>query len=482
LIDTDGSEASAAALEAALGTEEPQLAIREGRVLAARLERVGASQKENAQPPAPNTTTLITGATGTLGTLLARHLVQAHGARNLLLASRSGEEAPGARELVAELEELGASAELVACDIADRAQAEELIASVPAERPLKSVIHAAGVLDDGIIESLTPERLQTVLEPKARGAWNLHELTRELELSRFVLFSSVAATLGGPGQANYAAANAFLDALAYRRQAEGLPASAIAWGLWASESAMTGHLGEADLARMRRGGMTPISDAQGLELFDAAIASGEPLAVATPVDTAALRSQAGAGELPVLFRNLVRSPARRSAAGTSLAQRLAAAPEAERQALVLELVRSEAATVLGHAGPAAVEPGRAFKELGFDSLAAVELRNRLKRITGLRLPSTLVFDHPSAVAVAGFLLAQISADGVANAPAVDEFARLEALFESAPDGARMEMLTRLRSLVQRVSLDSDTEADGRDLRSASDDEVIALIEEEFGSA
>jgi acyl carrier protein len=340
------------------------------------------------------------------------------------------------------------------------------------------------VLDDGIIDSLNPERLQTVFAPKAQGAWNLHELTKQMELSQFVLFSSVAATLGSPGQANYAAANAFLDALAAQRQAEGLPATSIAWGLWATQSAMTGHLGETDLARMRRAGMAPLSDGQGLELFDAAIASGEPATLATPLELAALRSQARAGELAAPFRALVRSAPRRPAGGTPFAQRLAQASEAEREALVLELVRSEAATVLGHADPTAIEPNRAFKELGFDSLAAVELRNRLSQALEARLPATSLFDYPSPLVLTRFLLTHASQAGAPGAVADGELERLEALLESAPGDARMEMLNRLRSLVTRVSLDSDTapEPDGADLDSASDDEVIALIDEEFGSA
>jgi short-subunit dehydrogenase/acyl carrier protein len=440
---------------------------------------------EESSSPDPTATTLISGASGTLGSLIARHMVESHGARNLILASRRGAKAPGAAELKAELEELGATVELATCDVAERDQVQALIDSIPAAHPLKSVIHAAGVIDDGLIGSLTPERLRTVFAPKARGAWNLHELTKEMELSQFVLFSSVAATLGSAGQANYAAANAFLDALAAQRQAEGLPASSIAWGLWASESAMTARLSDTDLARMRRSGMVPIEDSQGLQLLDGAIASGEPTTVATPLEPTALRSQARGGELPALFAGLVRTPpARRPAAGASLAQRLARAPEAGREALVLELVRSEVATVLGHPSPEAIEPSRAFKELGFDSLAAVELRNRLKQVTGLRLASTVVFDHPTPIELAEYLLAEASDGSMAIPPGDDELNRLEAMLASAAGDARMEMLVRLRSLVTRVSLGNDA-ADSshhdRDLESASDDEVIELIEEEFGS-
>jgi acyl transferase domain-containing protein/acyl carrier protein len=478
LIDTDGTEASATALEAALGIEdEPQLAIREGKVLAARLGRMKVEIGEASQRPKPTATTLITGASGTLGTLLARHMVEEGGARNLILASRRGAKAPGAVELKAELEELGASVELAACDVAERDQLEALLASIPAEQPLKSVIHAAGVIDDGIIDSLTPERLQTVLAPKARGAWNLHELTKDLELSEFVLFSSAAATLGSPGQGNYAAANVFLDALAQRRQVEGLAASSIAWGLWASESAMSGHLGEADLARMRRAGMAALEDAQGLELFDAAIASGEPTILATPLELKALRSRARAGELPALFRGLVRTPARRTAPSASLAQRLAGTPAPEREALVLDLVRSETAAVLGHASPAAIDPAKAFKELGFDSLAAVELRNRLTQTTGVRLPATSIFDHPSPAMLSRQLLAKVfSAESELGGGMESELNRFaEMVTQIASEDQRDWVADRLRELV--ASLYNEHSAD---LADATDDEMFELLDKKLG--
>ncbi len=254
LIDTDGSEVSKAALAAALAIEsEPQLALREGAALAARLVRSDGEANE-PQPLDPEATVLITGATGTLGALFARHLVVAHGARHLLLSSRRGAEAPGALELAEELSELGAAVDVVACDVAERSQLAQLLDSIPQEHPLGAVVHAAGVLDDGVVESLTPERLATVMAPKAAAAWNLHELTRELELSDFVLFSSIAGSFNNPGQANYAAANAFLDALAQQRTVEGLPASSIAWGPWEQESEMTRGLGETDRARIGRGG------------------------------------------------------------------------------------------------------------------------------------------------------------------------------------------------------------------------------------
>jgi acyl transferase domain-containing protein/acyl-coenzyme A synthetase/AMP-(fatty) acid ligase/acyl carrier protein len=435
------------------------------------------------QPPAPGATALITGGTGALGALVARHLAEQREAPHLILAGRRGAEAPGAEGLKAELERLGAAVELVACDVAEREQLASLIAAIPPQRPLQTVIHAAGVLDDGIVGSLGPARLQSVFGPKAEGAWHLHELTRELGLVELVLFSSVAGAFGGSGQANYAAANSFLDALAVRRQAEGLPATAIAWGLWQRESAMTGQLGEADRLRMSRGGMAPIEDERGLELLEAAAALGEPALVATPLDPATLRGQARDGELPALLRGLVRAPARRGAA-EPLARRLAAVPEAEREELVLELVRAEAAAVLGHAAASMVAPERAFKEIGFDSLAAVELRNRLKRATGLSLPSTLAFDHPNPTALAHFLHTRALAQGAEPGPSAGaEVDRLEALLLSLPETERMQSLERLQRLLAKVSVDSDTPAAADDdLGSVSDDEIIELIDAEFGAA
>src|SRR6187551_3678046 len=260
-----------------------------------------------------------------------------------------------------------------------------------------------------------PEQLQHVFAPKAEGANHLHELTADLDLSAFVMFSSIAGALGSAGQGNYAAANVFLDSLAAHRRAEGLPATSIAWGYWEEESGMTSHLSEADLARMQRVGIAALSNEQGLALFDTALAAEPPLVLAAPFDRVGLQTMAAAGMLPPILSGLVRTAARRrTAASGSLAVKLAALPEAEREDYVLELVRSETAAVLGHGSSADVEPGRAFKDLGFDSLAAVELRNRLGATTGLRLPATLVFDYPSAAAIGSYLLGEASSSGAAK--------------------------------------------------------------------
>src|SRR5258707_6369711 len=366
----------------------------------------------------PARTVLITGATGGLGALTARHLAEHHGARDLLLVSRSGPEAQGARELQAGLEELGAEAKIAACDVSDREALEQLLASIPSEHPLGAVVHCAGAIADATVESLGEEQLERVFGPKADAAWHLHQLTEDLNLAAFVLFSSVAGTLGGPGQANYAAANVFLDALAQKRKAEGLSATSIAWGLWEREGGMTAGLGEAELARMRRGGIEALSDERGLALFDAALGADRPQALAVPIDTAGLRSLASAGALPPILSGLVRVPKRRSAVSGSLATKLAALPEAEHGAFVLDLVRGEVAAVLGHASAQEVETDKAFQDLGFDSLAAVELRNRLNSATGLGLGATTVFDYPTPQRLAERLLGEATASGAGRQVAV----------------------------------------------------------------
>ncbi|WTT37067.1 type I polyketide synthase [Kitasatospora sp. NBC_00085] len=415
LVELDDDPASARALPAAVATGEDHLAIRGGEVRTARLARVAvpAAGTEGSAEAAEQGwdaagTVLLTGATGGLGALLARHLVSEHGVRHLLLVSRRGAAAPGAEELSAALTEAGAeSVTIESCDVSDRAALAALIGGVPADRPLRAVVHAAGFLDDGTIASLTPERVHAVLRPKVDAAWHLHELTAGLDLTAFVLFSSAAGVLGVPGQGNYAAANAFLDALAERRHAAGLPATSLAWGPWAEGGGMVGTLSEADRARMARGGIVPLGAEEGLALFDAARAAGGPALAPIRIDTAALRAQGD--ELDALFRGIVPVARRTAARGVpaggadSLAGRLAGLDREERERLLLQVVRAQVAAVLGHSSPDAIEPDRAFSELGFDSLSAVELRNGLNTATGLRLPATLVFDYPSSSALAGHL-------------------------------------------------------------------------------
>jgi acyl transferase domain-containing protein/acyl carrier protein len=408
LVDIDRGLASEEALHGALLSEEGELALRLGLLYAPRLGRFEAQEAAAAPEHDPAGTVLLTGGTGGLGGLLALHLAKAHEVRRLLLVSRSGEEAEGAKELMAELEGLGCEVGIVACDASDRKALEDVIARVPAAHPLTAVIHTAAVLDDGMIESLDGERLRRVMAPKVDAAINLHELTSDLPLTELILFSSAAAAVGNPGQANYAAANTFLDALAHHRRAQGLPAISLAFGEWEKATGMTRALSGSDRAHFTRLGTRPLSDEQGLELFDIARSSDRPLLLPVRLDAVALRSLAKAGVLPAVLRGLVRMPARRLAgAGGSLARRLAEAPESEWEAIVLRLVKSHVAGVLEHASLEAIDPHRPFKELGFDSLTAIELRNRLSQTAGLRLSATLTFDHPTPVAVARYLCAKV---------------------------------------------------------------------------
>ncbi|HKS44583.1 MAG TPA: SDR family NAD(P)-dependent oxidoreductase, partial [Amycolatopsis sp.] len=359
----------------------------------------------------PEGTVLIAGGTGLLGGQVARHLVAEHGIRHLVLVSRHGREAEGAAELEAELTRSGAVVTTAACDASDRDALARVLAGVPTEHRLTAVVHAAGVLDDGVIEAMTPERVDTVFRPKIDAAWHLHELTQGADLAAFVLFSSAAGILGNPGQANYAAANAFLDELARRRRAAGLPAVSLAWGHWAQASALTRHLGETDLARHRRAGMSGLGSEEGLALFDTALHAGEAVLLAAKLDLAALRT--GTRPVPPLLRGLVRPRRRaaRTAAGDGgLAGRLAGLAPAERDQYLLDLVRAHAATVLGHARADKVDSARAFKEAGFDSLTAVELRTRLSAATGITLSPTVVFDYPTPAALAVHLGAELAGE------------------------------------------------------------------------
>ncbi|MEU4270702.1 SDR family NAD(P)-dependent oxidoreductase [Streptomyces sp. NPDC026092] len=435
--------------------------------------------------PYADGTVLLTGA-GVLGGLLARHLVAEHGARHLVLASRRGADAPGAAELVAELAESGATARFARCDVTERADVDALLASLPAEQPLTAVVHTAGALDDGVLTALTADRLPAVLRPKADAVQHLHEATRERSLSAFVLFSSAAATLGTPAQANYAAANAFLDALAERRRAEGLPATSLAWGLWADATGLTGHLDAADVARAGRGGIVAMASAEGLALFDAATRTGDAVTVTARLDLAALH----AGAAPRLLRGLTGATAGAAASpaarpvddAAALVARIAALPETERAHALLDVVCGHAADVLGYAGPGAVDFARGFKELGFDSLTAVELRNRLGAATGLRLATTLVFDHPTPAALAEHLLASLmpsEAEGAAADRLIAELARLEGAFAALPaDGAdRTRVAEHLRRLASRW--DAAESGEGNDaaaLDAATADELFDLID------
>ncbi|MFD0272047.1 type I polyketide synthase, partial [Streptomyces sp. NPDC127106] len=501
LADTDGSDASHRALPAVLASGESEVAVRDGAVLVPRLARTAVPASDQSAPAwDADGTVLVTGASGSLGGLFARHLVTGHGVRHLLLVSRRGEAAEGAAELSAELAGLGAEVAWAACDVADRDALAAVVAGIPAGHPLTAVVHTAGVLDDGVIGSLTPERLSAVLRPKVDAAWNLHELTRDLDLSAFVLFSSAAGVFGGAGQGNYAAANTFLDALAAHRRAAGLAGTSLAWGLWSEVGGMGATLDAEEVSRLGRGGVHALTATEGVALFDTAGAIGQALLVPVKLDLAALRAQAGSGMLPPLLTGLVRTPARRAAGttapgtdgGAELRERLTGLSPAARDEALLELVCTYVAGVLGFAGPEAVDPARSFNEVGFDSLTAVELRNRLGAATGVRLPATLVFDYPTPTALVEFLRDELWQDGAAAVPPLlAELDRLEkTLVTSTPDDAGRDRITeRLQALLAAwgeagAQAAGATAADGAEvaeaLESATDDDLFDFIGKEFG--
>ncbi|MFI1161528.1 type I polyketide synthase [Streptomyces sioyaensis] len=464
LLDLDHSEASRDALADAVAAAPPQAVLRAGELRQPHLARVEPPRAPEF-PFDPDGTVLVTGATGALGRLLARHLVTRHGVRHLLLASRRGPAADGAAQLRAELTAEGAEVSLVACDVAERADVAALLASVPAPHPLTAVVHLAGVVDDGVLTALDEERIDRTLRPKADAAWLLHELTKDRKLSAFVLFSSAAGTFGSAGQANYAAANAFLDGLAAHRAAQGLPAASLAWGLWAEDGGMTTGLADTDRRRMARGGMRPLSADDGLALFDAALATGDPALVTVGLGRGGQAALLG-GDAPGRTRRTISASA---ADKDDLLARLTDAGPGGRDALLLDLVRRQVAAVLGHGSPEDVEPDRDFTELGFDSLTAVELRNQLGTVTGLRLPPTLVFDVATPQDLAARLGEELTAGGLPqsgtagsddrpSAPARAQDS-LGALFRGACESGRVEDGFALLQAAARLRPTFDTPQD-----------------------
>nr|AZF85946.1 type I polyketide synthase [Catenulispora sp.] len=420
---------------AALAVDEPGVVVRDGAVFVPRLARVAQSSDSDTVASGsaavwdPSGTVLITGGTGGLGRLIARHLVAEHGVRHLVLASRRGLKSEGAEELVAELSDLGATATVAACDVADREAVAALLASIPAEHPLTGVVHTAGVVDDGLLGTLSAGQWDAVWRPKAEAVAVLDELTRDLHLSAFVVFSSLAGTMGGAGQANYASANAFIDAVVRRRRAEGEAGLSLAWGLWEPAAGMGSQLTEADLQRMARAGIAPLAIQQALGLFDAACATGFEHLVPVRLLPNAIRDAAAIGPIPALLRGLVSSSgaARGGALGGGgvagvLRSRLLGLAAGDREAAVVQLVRAEAAAVLGHTGAGSVVADRGFLDSGFDSLMALELRRRLGAATGLSLSATVMFDYPTPILMAGFLLGELVQDASAGSAIVSSSA------------------------------------------------------------
>ena len=488
LVDVDDDDASRRRLPAALAGGEPQVALREGEILVPRMRSAELPAERAGATFDPGRTVLITGGTGVLGGLLAGHLITHHGVRSVLLASRRGADAEGAAELRADLEALGAQVTVVACDVGDRDAVRELLEQVPVELPLGAVVHAAAALEDGVIQSLTPESLDTVLQPKVDGAWHLHELTEGLELSAFVLYSSAAGVMGSPGAANYGAANAFLDALAAHRRARGLSGTSIAWGLWEQTTGLSGKLSTAELGRMDLIGARALSSEEGLQLLDLACEGADPFLIALRLNFAVLREQARDGFLHPLLRELVPTSLRRVSDGSGgvLAARLASAPPHEHEAVVLGFLREQIAAILGHSSPEDVDVTLTFKELGFDSLGVVHLGTRLNLATGLKLPATLVFNYPTPVALAAHLHAQLTAAAPGESPE-DAVQSLGEALSARRLGLeeRVRVASRLRAVA--AELEGGERPDGESdvverIESATATELFEMYESEWATA
>jgi NAD(P)-dependent dehydrogenase (short-subunit alcohol dehydrogenase family)/acyl carrier protein len=441
---------------------------------------------------------VVTGGTGMAGSAVGAHLVARYGVAHVVLASRSGTEGEGVAELVDQLKGAGAGVSVVACDVADREAVAGLLAQVPNHYPLKGVFHAAGVIDDGLIASLTPDRVDTVLRSKVDGAWNLHELTRDMDLSAFVMFSSMAGIVGSPGQGNYAAANSFLDGLAALRRAQGLAGLSVAWGLWEQASGMTQHLSDRDRARMSRGGLAPLSTPHALQLFDEAMLADRPLLVAARIDAAGLGAS---GAVPPVLRGLVAPPGRRlisdtdGAVSTSgLATRLQGLSPEQRHHQLVEFVCTNAATVLGRSS-ADIEAQLPFQDLGFDSLTAVELRNRLKTATGLTLSPNLIFDFPTPAALAEHVDEQLSSV-TTGAPAggPDQLARFNDIARELQTLVNQpnwtpEDKTRLAARIQVILTElenppplmpGEVHSIDDDISTATERELFAILDDDLG--
>ncbi|MFD7997664.1 SDR family NAD(P)-dependent oxidoreductase [Streptomyces mirabilis] len=425
LLDLDDSDPADALLTAATHAEEPELASRAGTLLAPRLVR--ARNRDATGTPVvldlvgrptlvpTDGTVLITGGLGAVGRHIARLLAE-HGVPRLLLTSRQGPDDPRAAEVAAELTALGAEVEVAACDIGDAAAVAGLLGRIGEESPLRGVVHCAGVLADGVVAELTPERLAQVLRPKVDGAAHLHRLTADARLDLFLLVSSAAGVVGNAGQGNYAAANVYLDQLAHHRRALGLPGVSLSFGAWAGEGLAAAH---ADLDRMARLGHRALTPDQGRELVELALRQGAPHLVAWALDLPRLRetvTTTGGGTAAV-WRSLLPAPRTGRGGGDGLADRLARLPEAERAERVLALVREEISRALGLRSTESVRPDQPLRELGMDSVTAVELRNRIGARIGAKLPATLLFDHPTAARLAAHLLSTALAAGDRTTPA-----------------------------------------------------------------
>lgn len=481
LVDLERAS-DTAALQTALASGEPEVAVRGDRVLVPRLATV---VPESVDPDWHSGPVLVTGATGALGAVISRHLVTRHGVEELILLSRRGLSAPGAADLVDELTNHGAVVTVLACDASDR----NALATALDGRTIGSIVHTAGVLADGLITTLTEDQVDKVLAPKIAAAWNLHELTLDRKLSAFVLYSSVAGLLGTSGQGNYAAGNSFLDALAVHRRGLGLPGSSLAWGLWADGSGMAGDLTDADLRRLARAGLPPLSTEEALSLFDLAVGGQNAVVSVARLDLATLRSQDG--PRPAVLRDLVPERVVRAHASTlavagvskNMHSALIELSDTDRATALHDLVVAETANVLGYGDPDEVAPDRGFSELGFDSLTSVELRNRLGTATGLRLPSTMVFDHPSPDSIATYLYTLFhKPSGPSLMEELDRLATLITKSAGVEIGSAAPRLRELAMLAETTATSpppraSADELSDDDLDTASDEELFAMLNE-----
>ncbi|MFF1309180.1 SDR family NAD(P)-dependent oxidoreductase, partial [Streptomyces sp. NPDC058307] len=470
---------------------EDQVAVRRTGILGRRIVRAPLGDVPQGDGRRPGSgTTLITGGTGALGSRLARRLA-AQGAEHLLLVSRRGDSAPGAADLVAELTRTGTRVTLAACDVSDDDALRELLAAIPAESPLTSVFHTAAVLDDAAVESLTPEQVDAVLRVKAGAAWRLHELTLGLELSAFVLFSSVAGSVGMAGQGNYAPANAYVDALARYRRAQGLTATSVAWGPWAQGGMADGN----SVAELRiRHGLPLLPPESAVLALEAVLEQGETAAVVADVDWerfahayTAVRPSRLLDEIPEA-RQALGGAGAGARAGDDTEDRWADAgtDPRERRRRLLEAVRTQVAAVLGHDSADPVSTKRPFRELGLDSVTAVELRNRLTGVTGIRLPATVIFDHPTVTELVDHLGAQLFDEGdEPETPGAADLERLDGLLTTMPDddparAAIADGLRRLLKLAVGADRPAETAVDAEELEASTNGELLAFIEKEFG--
>lgn len=448
LLDLDDTRESAAALGAAIRIQAPQLALRAGTALTPRLTALTEDWGSVSVPNMAGASAVITGGTGMVGGRLAQHLVRTHSVAHLLLLSRRGPELSGVGELAHEIEALGAEVNVVACDVSDREALANALRRLPADKPLGAVIHAAATLEDATVMNLTSDRLRSSLAAKVDGAWNLDELTRESEPRIFALISSASGVLGAPGQAAYAAANAMLDALAARRRFSGLPATALAYGLWETESDLTAQLGEEGHRRLARLGVAPLGTEEALDLFDRVVASGRAIAVPARLSTKLLRqsrrrSPTAAGSAPSRARGELRR------------QYDASSPDT-RQSLVEQAILKELAEILEYEAPSELDASRSFLEYGVDSVTGLELRSAINDLGELELAPGAALDAGDARSLATVVVTLFDADDDPRSAESDANPEVTTLIHSnreTPDAAKL--LTELGALAESRERSAD---------------------------